>query len=202
MKLIGSLTSPYVRKIRVALLEKALPFDFVLEQPWEPGNRVADFNPLGKVPALESDEGEIYFDSPVIAEYLETLGGTQALLPEDRPEAVRAKLMEALADGITDAGVVWLLETRRVAEKQDEAVIARQCQKIERGLEVLEMRIAKGEWLYGSRFSLADIAAGCCLLWLDFRLPQFDWRTDRPALAAYCARLAARPAFAQTIPVA
>lgn len=201
MKLVGSLTSPYVRKIRVALLEKALPFDFVNDPPWEPGTRVADYNPLGKVPALVTDEGEVFFDSPVVAAYIETLDAAPALLPAPTLEAIRVRQLEALADGITDAGVVWLLETRRSADKQDAGTIARQRGKIERGLDVLEARLAGREWLHGENLSLADIAAGCCLLWLDFRLPQFDWRSGRPVLSAYAARLAQRPSFAQTVPV-
>lgn len=201
MKLIGSLTSPYVRKIRIALLEKGLPFEFVNDPPFEPNTRVADYNPLGKVPALVTEAEEIFFDSPVVAEYIETLESAVALLPSNKLEAIRAKQFEALADGITDAGVVWLLETRRPAEKQEETVIVRQRGKIDRGLDVLEKRLAHQEWVYGDSFGLADITCACCALWLDFRLPQYDWRSTRPALTAFVARMAARPSFSQTIPV-
>jgi glutathione S-transferase len=202
MKLIASLTSPYVRKIRVALLEKGLAFEFANEPPLEPGNKVCDYNPLGKVPALQAEDGEIFFDSPVIAEYLETLPAAVRLIPAQALEAVRVKQLEALADGVTDAGVIWLLETRRVAEKQELAIIERQRGKMERGLDALEQRLQGRAWLYGDGLSLADIAAGCCVFWLDFRLPQFDWRSGRPALTAYAQRLAERPAFVQTVPVA
>lgn len=202
MKLIGSLTSPYVRKIRVVLLEKQLPCEFVIDPPWEPGTRVADYNPLGKVPALVTDEEEVFFDSPVVAAYLETLGAAPALLPAAALESIRVRQLEALADGITDAGVAWLLETRRPPEKQDDGTIARQRAKVERGLDVLARRLAGKDWLYGDSLSLADVATGVCLLWLDFRLPQFDWRSSRPVLDAYARRLAQRPSFAQTVPVA
>lgn len=202
MKLIASLTSPYVRKIRVVLLEKGLPFEFLNDPPWEAGSHVSDYNPLGKVPALVSNAGEVFFDSPIIAEYIETLGAQPALLPTDRLEIVRVKQLEALADGITDAGVVWVQETRRAPEKQDDAVITRQRGKVERGLDVLEKKIAGREFLYGNSLSLADIATGCGLLWLDFRLPQFDWRATRPNLAVHVKHLAERPAFVQTVPVA
>jgi len=202
MKLIASLTSPYARKIRIALLEKGLPFEFANEPPWEPGNHVSDFNPLGKVPALQADDGEIFFDSPVIADYLETLSSYVHLLPDAPIEVVRVKQLEALADGITDAGVIWLLETRRTEEKQDAEVIARQRGKMDRGLNMLEQRLGERQWLYGDGLSLADVAAGCCMLWLDFRLPHYDWRSTRPMLKAYVARLAERPSFSQTVPVA
>lgn len=201
MKLIASLTSPYVRKIRIILAEKNLPFELLNEPPWEPGSRVSEFNPLGKVPALVSDDGETFFDSPVIADYLETLGAAPQLVPANRLDAVRIKQIEALADGITDAGVVWVLEGRRNADKQDENVITRQRGKIERGLEMMAQKLQGREWLYGDSLSLADIAAGCCLLWLDVRLPQLGWREGWPALAAYADKLGKRPSFANTVPV-
>jgi glutathione S-transferase len=202
MKLIASLTSPYARKIRVLLLEKGIPFEFVNDPPWEPGNHVSEVNPLGKVPALLTDDGEAFYDSPIVADYLETLGAYAPLLPVDALEALRVKQFEALADGITDAGVVCLLESRRSADKQERSVIDRQLGKIECGLNVLENRITGRDYLIGDEFSRADIATACCLLWLDFRLRDFDWRATRPALAAYVSRLADRPSFAQTIPVA
>lgn len=202
MKLIASLSSPYVRKIRILLQEKQLPFEFVNDPPWEASTHVSDFNPLGKVPALVSDKGEVFFDSPVIADYLETLGNCAPQLPGNTLEAVRVHQFEALADGIVDAGVIWLMETRRAAEKQDPASIERQRGKVERGLAMLEQKLAKTEWLYGNAFSRADIAAGCCLFWLDFRLPQYDWRSSHPALVAYSKRLGQRPSFSQTTPVA
>lgn len=202
MKLIGSLTSPYVRKIRVLLLEKGIPFEFVNDPPWEPGNHVADFNPLGKVPALVTDEGEVFFDSPILADYLETLGVYAPELPTDALEALRVKQLEALADGITDAAVVWLLETRRPAEKQDAGTIERQRGKVERGLDALEKQLGSQAYLYGEAFSRADIAAASGLAWISFRFPAYDWRSTRPALAAHLARQLARPSFEQTIPVA
>lgn len=202
MKLIASLTSPYVRKIHVLLLEKKLPFEFVNDPPWEAGSHVADVNPLGKVPALVADDGEIFFDSPVIADYLETLGLHAPQLPSTAREAVHVHQHEALADGITDAAVAWLMETRRPADQQNAASIERQRAKVERGLAVLEKQISGREWLYAHSFSRADIATGCGLLWLDFRLPQFDWRSAHPQLAAYVAKLATRESFVQTVPVA
>jgi glutathione S-transferase len=202
MKLIGSLTSPYVRKIRILLLEKKLDFDFVNDSPWEAGTHVPDFNPLGKVPALVTDTGEIFFDSPVIADYVETLGSHTPQLPADALEAVRVRQFEALADGIADAGVAWLLESRRAADKQDAGTIERQRNKVQRGLALLEKHLGSTEWLYAGQFSRADIATGCCLLWLDFRLPGFAWRSAYPALSVYAERLEKRPSFVATVPVA
>ena len=202
MKLIASRTSPYARKIRVILLEKNIPFEFLDSTALPAGVKVADFNPLGKVPSLQTDDGECFFDSPIIAAYLETLGEEPALVPNDSLEAVRVRQLEALADGVMDAAIAWMLETRRPPEKQDEALITRQKEKVERGLDMLEKRIKKQSWFYGNGFGLADIAAACCVLWMDFRLPEYDWRKTRPALSAHVNRLVERPSFAETRPEA
>lgn len=202
MKLIASLTSPYVRKISILLLEKNIPFEFVNDPPWEAGTHISDFNPLGKVPALVTDANEVFFDSPVIADYLDILSPAAPALPADAMAALHIKQLEALADGITDAGVACLLETRRPADKQELSVIARQRSKVERGLDALEKQLAGRPFLHGAAFSRADIAVGCCLLWLDFRLTDLDWRSTRPGIAAYASTLAARPSFTQTVPVA
>jgi glutathione S-transferase len=208
MKLIGSLTSPYVRKIRVMLLEKNLPFDFIVDSPWEPGTRVTEFNPLGKVPALVTDDGETLFDSNILAEYIELVdarktppGKTPRFLPEDRAAALRVRQLVVLADGICDAGLAVMLENRRPADKQNADWISRQQGKLARGLDALESRAAAAPWLDGEDMTLADIAAACMLSWLDFRQINAGWRDGRPALAALADKLAARPSFRQTIPL-
>lgn len=202
MKLLASLTSPYARKIRIILAEKGLPFELVVDSPWEANTRVPETNPLGKVPALVTDHGETFFDSPVIAAYLETLGAAPALLPADALGAVRVRQTEALADGLTDAAVAALLESRRPDGERSEREIARQLEKVERALAELARRAARGPWLDGDTLQLGDIAAGTALGYLDFRFPHIDWRTPHPALAALAARLAARPSFATTLPPA
>ncbi len=200
MILIASLTSPYARKIRVLLLEKGLPFELVVDVPNTPGSQVAAFNPLGKVPALVTEVGETFFDSPVIADFIDLISPAAPALPADPLDALRVRQLEALADGITDAGVIWVLETRRAASQQDEALIDRQLAKLERGLDALELRLGDHDWLLPGGFSRADIAAACALLWLDFRLPQYAWRNGRDALTSYVARIAQRPSFASTVP--
>lgn len=202
MKLFASLTSPYARKIRVILAEKALPFELVVDSPWEANTRVPTVNPLGKVPALVTDAGDIFFDSPVIAGYLETLDAAPRLLPADALAAVRVRQNEALADGITDAAVAALLESRRPDGERSEREIARQLEKVERALVELERRAASRDWLDGDRMQLGDVAAGCALGYLDLRFPKIDWRGRHPALAALAARLFARPSFTATVPPA
>ena len=214
MKLVASLTSPYARKIRVALAEKNLPFELEVDIPWLADTRVPSYNPLGKVPALVADDGELWFDSPVIAEYLDTLAGP-LLLPADRAAALPVRQAEALADGITDAAVAAFLEGMRPAERQDPAAIERQLGKISRGLTALEARVAQrkgcaGEALSiaqrkgcaGEALSIADIAIGCTLGYLDFRFAHLGWRAAHPQLAAWAAGLLARPSFTTTAPPA
>lgn len=202
MRLVASLTSPYARKIRVMLAEKQLPFDLVVDAPWEPTSTVPEINPLGKVPVLVTDDGEVFFDSPVIAGWIETLSAVPRLIPADPLEAVRVRQLEALADGITDAVVTVVLEGRRPEAHRSEAVVARQLQKIERGLNRLDQIASGRTWLHGDGISLGDIAAGCLLGFIELRLPQLDWKHERPALAALGGRLFARPSFVDTVPPA
>lgn len=201
MKLVVSLTSPYARKIRVVLAEKGLPFELEVDIPWLADTRVPGYNPLGKVPALVADDGEVWFDSPVIAEYLDTLAGP-ALLPADRLAALPVRQAEALADGITDAAVAAFLEGMRPAERQDPASIERQLGKIHRGLAALEQRLAQRKGLGGAVLTIADIAAGCTLGYLDFRFAHLGWRAAHPQLAARADGLLARPSFTASAPPA
>ncbi|WP_374244641.1 glutathione S-transferase [Zoogloea sp.] len=199
MKLVASLTSPYARKIRVALAEKGLPFTLEVDIPWLPETSVPSYNPLGKVPALVADDGEVWYDSPVIALYLETLGGVP-LLPAERVASLPVRQTEALADGICDAAIAAFFEGRRPPEQQDTVGIERQLAKIHRGLATLEERLVQRKGFGNAAINIADIAVGCMLGYLDFRFGQLHWRSTHPALAAWAADLLARPSFAATTP--
>jgi glutathione S-transferase len=200
MKLFASLTSPYARKIRIILAEKALSFELVVDSPWEANTRIPSINPLGKVPALATDDGEVFFDSPVIAGYLETLDAAPRLLPKDPLEAVRVRQIEALADGVTDAAVTALLESRRPDGQRSDTEIDRQMEKIDRGLDELERRASGRNWLHGDSMSLGDIAAAVAVGYLDLRFAHHEWRGAHPALAALAQRLFVRPSFTDTKP--
>jgi glutathione S-transferase len=201
MKLIGSLTSPYVRKVRIALIEKNLPYEFVNDSPWAADSGVTGFNPLGKVPALVADDGSTLFDSNILIEHIELVAPAPALLEREPRAALRQKQLVVLADGIMEAGIAILLEGRRPLEKQHAEWVARQRGKIERGLAALEQYAHGRAWLHGETFGAADIAAGCMLFWLDFRVADFDWRAQFPALQVLAERLGTRSSFAQTVPV-
>ena len=200
MKLIGSKTSPYVRKARVILAEKKLPFELVVENVWDAGTRIGEFNPLGKVPALVADDGEILYDSPVIAEYLDSLPGAPRLIPAAGMERARVRRDEALADGIADAGITIFLERKRESARQDPAWQARQKAKIEAGIAALAKQLGSQAFLRGSDLTLGDIAAGCALFWAEFRLPEYTWRSAHPNLKAWAEQLESRASFRETRP--
>ncbi|HET8711625.1 MAG TPA: glutathione S-transferase [Spongiibacteraceae bacterium] len=201
MKLIGSLTSPFVRKIRIALIEKNIPFELVIDPPMELGTRVPDYNPLGKIPVLIDNDGVAWYDSDLLTEYLEAQFPQIPLLPSDRRAALPVRQTLKLADGVADAGVSIYLEKRRSADKQEPQWIERQRKKIERGLAALDAIARDKTYVHNDVFSAADIAIGCVLQWLEFRLSELQWRAQYPALLALFERLSARPSFAQTVPV-
>lgn len=200
MKLFASLTSPYARKIRILLAEKGMPCELVVDSPWEANTRIPDLNPLGKVPALIADDGEIFYDSPVIAGYLEALNAAPHLIPTNPIDAVRVRQTEALADGVLDAAVTALLESRRPDPQRSDEVIKRQMEKVERALVVMEGLLKGPAWLHGDTFGLADISVGVALGYLDLRFPEFNWRTRHPDLAQFGERLFARQSFIDTKP--
>jgi len=199
MKLVASKTSPYARKVRIILAEKKLPFEFVAENVWDPATRILDFNPLGKVPALVSDEGETLFDSPVIAEYLDGLGGPR-LIPAAGIERARVKRQEALGDGIADAGIGVFLERKRDAARQDGAWMERQLGKMKSGTAALARELGDKQFLGGDSPSLGDIACGCALFWAEFRMPDLGLRAKHPTVDAWAKRLETRPSFSSTRP--
>lgn len=200
MKLITSLTSPFARKIRVLLLEKDIPCELVVDIPWNADTQVPHYNPLGKVPVLLTDSGRAIYDSPIIAEYLDTVVSTPLFLPEDRRRAIEVKQLEALADGVIDACVTIFLERKRPPERQDMEWIDRQQGKIEHGLQALENNLNGSRYLLGDQLTLGDIATACALGYLDFRFPDIDWRSEHPRLLAYAEQLFSRPSFVKTRP--
>jgi glutathione S-transferase len=199
MKLIGSKTSPYVRKIRVLLAEKQLAHEFVEESAWTADTKVPSYNPLNKVPALQLDDGESIYDSAVIAEYLDGISGGD-LLPAAPAERAKVKRDEALGDGIADAGITAFLERKREAARQDAAWIARQLDKVNAGIAAVSSTLGAKQYLGGSRANLGDIACACGLFWAEFRMPELRWRERYPNLKAWAGRMEARPAFAATRP--
>nr|WP_315207723.1 glutathione S-transferase N-terminal domain-containing protein [uncultured Albidiferax sp.] len=204
MKLIGSLTSPYVRKVRVVMAEKKLDYQFVLDDVWAPGTVIAESNPLGKVPCLVMEAGEAIFDSRVIVEYLDTLSPVGKLIPSQSRERVEVKTWEALADGVSDAGILARMEsvwTERSAEQRSQAWIDRQMGKVDASLKAMARGLAEKPYCSGIHLSLSDISVGCALGWLDFRFPDLPWRSRHPNLAKLQDKLMQRQSFIDTKPV-
>ncbi|GAA5236344.1 glutathione S-transferase [Verticiella sediminum] len=204
MKLIGSLSSPYVRKVRIVLAEKKLDCPLVLDNVWSADTQIQATNPLGKVPCLVMDDGNSLFDSRVIVEYLDTLSPVSRLVPAAGRERLDVKWWEALADGVLDACVLMRAEeTQRAPEQRNADWVARQRGKVEAALPVMEATLGERAFCVGhvtSNYSLADIAVGCALGYLDFRFPDIAWREPYPNLARLYTKLAQRPSFIDTQP--
>jgi glutathione S-transferase len=203
MKLIGSLTSPYVRKVRVVLAEKKLEFQFVEEDVWSKDSTISTANPLSKVPCLIMEGGEAMFDSRVITEYLDTMSPVGKLIPTSGRERAEVKTWEALADGLLDAAITARLEatwTGRTDAQRCSAWIARQMDKIHASLAAMERGLSDKPFCSGVYLSLSDVAVGCALGYLDFRFPQLDWRSAQPQLARLYEKLAQRQSFIDTSP--
>jgi glutathione S-transferase len=202
MKLIGALTSPYVRKVRIVLAEKKLDYQFELEDVWNAEN-ILKANPLGKVPCLVLEGGEAVFDSRVIVEYLDTRSPVSRLIPESGRERTEVRTWEALSDGLIDAAILARLEATwagRSAEQRSQAWIERQMSRVDSALLAMSTGLGEKPWCVGIHMSLADIAVGCALGYLDFRFPQVPWRSRHPNLVRLADKLATRQSFVDTLP--
>jgi glutathione S-transferase len=200
MKLLGSPTSPYVRKVRIVMAEKKLDYRFEVADVWANDEIVAS-NPLGKVPCLVMEAGEAVFDSRVIVEYLDTRSPLARLIPESSRERTEVKTWEALADGICDALILARLEATwagRTPEQRSQPWIDRQMRKVDAGLDAIATGVADKPWCTGIHMTLADIAVGCALGYLDFRFPEVAWRGKHANLARLADKINARPSFRET----
>ena len=201
MKLIGSLTSPYVRKVRIVMAEKKLDYQHELEDVWA-SDKILKSNPLGKVPCLVLPGGEAIFDSRVIVEYLDTRSPVSRLIPEGSRERIEVRTWEALADGVLDAAILARLEQNwpgRTAEQRSQAWVDRQLHKVHASLSAISKGLGDKPWCSGIHLSLADIAVGCALGYLSFRFPQIDWRDTHENLAKLADKLDARQSFIDTV---
>jgi glutathione S-transferase len=203
MKLLGSNTSPYVRKVRVVMVEKKLDYAFVSEDVWGAQATITETNPLGKVPCLVMEGGEALFDSRVIVEYLDTLSPVGKLIPPVGRERAEVKTWEALADGVLDALILARLEATwpgRAESERSQAWIDRQLGKVHASLKAMSKGLGEKAFCAGIHLTLADIAVGCTLGYLDFRFAEIDWRSDYPNLQKLHDKLTLRPSFAETQP--
>lgn len=205
MKLIGSLTSPFVRKVRIVLAEKKLDYQFVLDDVWGEAPVVQEANPLSKVPCLVMEGGEAIFDSRVIVEYVDTLSPVGKLVPVSGRERLEVRTWEALADGLLDAAILVRLENTwagRTPEQRSAAWIEHQMKKIHASLAAMSRALGDKPACTLTPYSLADIAVGCSLSYLDFRFPELRWRDSYTNLDVLLNRLSQRSSFIDTAPPA
>lgn len=200
MKLIGSYTSPYVRKVRAVLTEKKIDYDFVIDSPWLPESGVPNINPLGKIPVLLLDDETPLFDSRVIVEYIDAVTPNNKLFPAPNRERIEVKRWEALADGICDAASTAFLEAKRPKKEQSASWIERQREKVTRSLEFMSEQLGEKPFCTGTHFSMADIAVGTALGYLAFRFADINWQESHPNLGKLYAKLMLRPSLADTAP--
>lgn len=199
MKLLYSPTSPFVRKAMVAAIEAGVreSIELVPTNVWAPDTDIGIHNPLGKVPALVTRDGDVLFDSPVICEYLDSLNDGSKLFPAEGPERWSALRQQALADGIMDAAVLRLLESKRPDDERSEAWIGRQKVVVDRSLDILEDEAGS----LSGPLTIGQIAIGCALGYLDFRFGDDHWRSSRPALADWFDAFGDRRSMTDTIPM-
>ena len=201
MKLLASPTSPYTRKVRVVLTEKRIDCELENVDVQPADNPVNAHNPLGKIPTLVLDDGTALYDSRVIVEFLDSVSPISRLIPDEMRERVAVRRWEALADGVLDAGLLVRYESLRDRKEQSAAWVGKQLARIRRGMEQMQGELDGRSWCHNGRYSLADIAVGCCLGWLGLRKPgDIDWHAQYPGLAQHYKKLMERAAFADTAP--
>ena len=201
MKLLAGTASPYTRKVRVVLAEKRIECELQLVDVQPVDNAVNSHNPLGKIPTLLLDDGTALYDSAVIVEFLDAVSPISRLIPDETRPRMAVRRWEALADGVLDAGLLVRHELLRDKRERSEAWTGKQLARLRRGLEQMSADLGERSFCHGERYSLADIALGCCVGWLDFRRPnETDWLADFPPLAQHYRKLMERPAFGETAP--
>ena len=198
MKLYGSLTSPFVRKVRMVLLEKGLAHDLVVEGPADAAGNVARLNPLRAIPVLERDDGEVFFDSPMICEYIDSLNDKPRLYPASGEARWQALRWHALGQGMMEATVARFVELRKPADKQDAATVAKHTARISAALAFAAERVPASGFIAGNTIGIADITLAAALGYIDLRHAH-DWRATHPQLASWFAPMSQRPSFVQTL---
>ncbi|HWV55405.1 glutathione S-transferase family protein [Pseudorhodoplanes sp.] len=200
MRLIGSTTSPYVRKVRVYLEETGHDYEFTTVDAWNPEPSLLDLAPVGKVPVLVLDQGPPLFESNLCIEYLDSLlPDAQRLIPSSGEWRWQVLRLQALANGMIDATATRTVELRKPDVAQMKTVLDRETKRIDRILTTFERLVDPSHKLVGGRLSSADLVLGVALQYLDFRYTA-DWRKTAPRLAAWFVPMTEKPSFKTTLP--
>ena len=200
MRLFYASASPFARIVRVALLETGLDQQVQKQEVTlrDPASALLPFNPVGRVPTLELDNGTILTESLLILNYIDTLHTGRPLLPRDGSEQWRTLARMGTAAGFLEGIVTWARELRRPPNWQSPAVIALETTRVNRTADVLERAVSDGA--YTGPIDAARIVLGCALGWVEPRHPVWHWRERRPSLSAWFDAIAATPSFQATIP--
>jgi len=198
MKLYGSLTSPFVRKVRMVLIEKNLPCEMMVEGPADTAGNVVRLNPLRAIPVLERDDGEVFFDSPMICEYIDSLNDKPRLYPASGEARWQALRWHALGQGMMEATVTRFVELRKPAEKQDAPTVAKHAARIAAALAFAAERVPASGFISGNTIGIADITLAAALGYIDLRYAH-DWRGQHPKLANWFSAISQRPSFVETL---
>ena len=198
MKLYYSPTSPFVRKVNVLASEAGLAgkIEWVKTNPWQAEDILTAENPLSKIPTLITDDDKVIYDSRVICEYLDTQHNGIKFHPENSDERWQVLRLQALADGILEAGIARFLEKKRPAEQQSINWDNTQRDAIDRGLDYLESTVS----VWGNQLDIGVITIACTLGWLDFRIPNEDWREKCPQLKIWFIEFSKRESMLTTLP--
>ena len=186
MKLLLTTTSPYCRKVRIVAAERGIALEEHLSNPLEDPPELRSASSIGKIPVLIGEDQTVY-DSRVICEYLDEMAEGERLLPGGQQELWADRTRAALGDGIMDAALAMVMEGRRPAGERSPSWVERQAQRI--------MGIVRAAQPGDGTLTLGDIAVACGLSYLDFRLPEMDWRVENEALASWHARVEERQSF-------
>jgi len=198
MKLYYSTTSPFVRKVNVLAIEVGLgkQIEWVTTNPWQAEDNLTAENPLSKIPTLITDNEKVIYDSRVICEYLDSRHDGNKMIPTEGESRWQVLRLQALADGILEAGILRFLERKRSIELQSEDFDSMQKNSVERGLNYLENTVS--DW--GSNLDLGVLSVACTLGWLDFRFADDNWRANRSKLTDWYESFSKRPSMINTIP--
>ena len=202
MKLIIATPSPFARKARVALREKNVPFEEIIDVPWNKNTITKGLNPLGKIPILLEDEGQSFFDSRIIVQYLDIKFPTALMYPQNPEENLNARIIETAADGLCDAVVLNFLEHARTTDLRSQDWIDRQQRKIAEATHFLSNRLEDRLYFVGDHITIADVGGFSSLEYLDLRYPELDWRSAYPNLTRFWEHHKDRPSFLTTQPTA
>ncbi|WP_169566192.1 glutathione S-transferase N-terminal domain-containing protein [Sneathiella limimaris] len=201
MKLCYSATSPFARKVLAVAIEKGLRDQIEFTQPdtSDVFKGINPKNPLGKIPSLELDTGELLFDSIVIAEYLDAKDGNPTLFPTEPLERAKVMTLHAMANGMTDAAFSRRWDATALPEGERSPTWSERLRlAVENCLNVLEKEVSD----FGGKTNIGTIAVACGLGYLDLRFSHEDWRKGRPNLTAWFEEFSKKPSIAETAPPA